>query len=205
MTSRRVSKAFLLLMMFPLFGAAGQKKPGRSPCVLTEWLQQKNYAVRFVYVAPISVTFGPNTPATFRQVQAHSPHAGAWTTGFPLGVTQWISPNEMKGLAERLEKLNLVWDISPKPMVFRKELIEPPPPPDSLIRPWKLPEPRHKGTMEIDVTCDAGSAVADLPVERICASMRKLASGLHEHQDIEAFRCELVNWGCKAPYNGCTP
>ena len=205
MTSKWAAKTLLLLLTLPLIGAAGQRKPERSPAVLTEWLGQKNYAIRFVYIAPISVTFGPDTPTTFRQAGAQSPRVGTWTTGFPLGLTQWISPGEMKSLAEGLEVLNLVWDVSPRPMVFRRERIEPPPPPDSLRRPWKLPVPRHKGTMEIDVTCDAGSAVAGLPVARICASMEKLASAFHNRHAVEVFRCELVEWGCKAPYNGCTP
>ncbi len=204
MTSKWAAKTLLLLLALPLIGAAGQRKPERRPAVLTEWLGQKNYAIRFVYVAPISYDFPP-MPTIFRQVQERGPRAGAWTTQYWLGLTQWISPQEMKSLAEGLEGLNLVWDVSPRPMVFRRERIEPPPPPDSLTPPWKLPVPRRRGTMEIDVTCDAGSAVAGLPVARICASMERLASAFHNRHAVEVFRCELVEWGCKAPYNGCRP
>jgi hypothetical protein len=198
MTSGWIWRGLSVLISFPLVGAAGQRKPERSPAVLTGWLQQKNYAVRFVYMAPIGYNHAP-TPTTFRQVQAHSPRAGAWTTGFPLGLTQWISPEEMKGLAQGLEKLNLVWDLSSKPMVFRKEPIEPPPPPDSAVPPWKVVTPRHKRAMEIDVTCDAGSAVGDLPAARICAAMKGVAPVFHNHNAIDVFRDAREEWGCKVP------
>ena len=86
MKSKWVGRALLLLLTFPLMGVAGQVKAERSPVALTQWLGQKNYAIRFVYVAPVSVTFGPNMPTTFRQAEVLGPRAGAWTPGFPLGL-----------------------------------------------------------------------------------------------------------------------
>ncbi len=177
-------------------GAPAQGRREVDAAILAKWLNEKNYAIRFVYIAPISYNHVP-TPTTFRQVERRDPRYGTWTTGFPLGLTQWVSPEAMKGLAEGLAKLNLVWDISSKPMVFRRERIEPPPPPDSLTPPWKLPVPRHKGTMEIDVTCDAGSAVADLPAARICGAMKRVAPAFHSHHAIDAFRDAREEWGCK--------
>lgn len=191
-----VGKVLLVLLTLPVAGWAGQRKPERNPAGPVEWLGRKSYAIRFVYIAPISYDFLP-IPTIFRQAGGGGCRAGVWTTESWLGLTQWISPEEMRGLAEGLEKLNLVWDISSKPMVFRRERIEPPPPADSLTPPWKLPMPRHPGAMEIDVTCDAGSAVADLPAARICDAMKGLAGVFRNHNAVDAFRDARAEWGCK--------
>ena len=191
-------RAVLLLIVFPLVGVAGQSTPERSPAKLTQWLSRQNYTVRFVYNAPVDLDFPP-LPTTFRQAEGHGPAAGAWTTGTPLGLTEWISPEEMRGLAEGLERLNLVWDVSFKPMVFRKELVEPPPPPGSARMRWKIPMQRRKEAMEIDVTCDAGSAVADLPAAKICSAMKGIAPVFRDHFAIDVFRDAREDWGCKVP------
>jgi hypothetical protein len=114
-----------------------------------------------------------------------------------LGLTQWISPEEMKGLVEGLVGLGLVWDVSPKPMVFRREPVEPPPPPP--LWPWKVVMPRRKGTMEVDVTCDGGSAVADLPSEGVCSVMEQLDRAFTNPTAMHIFRSERDEWGCKVP------
>lgn len=196
MFSIRLGRSVLLFLGLLWVSAAGQGQAERKPAILTKCLQEKNYAIRFVYDPPISQDH-VITPTTFKQVETRDPRYGTWSTDVPLGLTQWISPEEMKGLAEGLAELNLVWDVSPKPMVFRKELKEPPPPPP--LWPWKVVMPRREGTMEIEVTCDAGSAVADLAQEKVCSSMERLDRVFHTPAAVDTFRDVRQEWGCKVP------
>jgi len=110
----------------------------------------------------------------------------------------WLSVEEMKRLAEGLAKLNLIWTESGEPMVFQKE---PRVPPDPLLPfvPWKPIKPRREGTMEIDVTSNGGSAVADLPSERVCGVVEQLDGAFTTPTAINIFRSERDEWGCKVP------
>lgn len=198
MNGKCVAFALLLLLVQPLASGTSPHAQGvPNPRVLIQWLRQKNYAVRFVYNPPV---FRPHvvTPATLRQVERNDPRYGTWSQGPPFqGVTMWISPGEMRELVEGLLHLNLAWDLSSKPMTFARERIEPPPPPPLL--PWKVPAARKRETMEIDVTSDAGSAVADLPAERVCSSMAGLDGSLRAPDAVYLFRMERLDWGCKIP------
>jgi hypothetical protein len=189
-----ISRSSLLLFALAFPHGVVQGQGVRSPAVLREWLHERNYAVRFVYNPPVPQD-NVVTPTIFRQAGRRDPRYGTWSTKFPEGLTQWISPREMASLAEGLEKLSLTWDVSRKPISFRRERVEPPPPsPRSL---WKVPMARRKGTMEIDVTCDAGSAVADLPSEKVCNSVDGLASAFRNREAVETFRDVRRVWGCK--------
>jgi len=196
MSSIRISRALVPLMTLLLISAAGQGQGEGKPAILTACLHEKNYTIRFVYNPPIPQT-NVIKSTTFKQVETRDARYGTWSTDVPLGLTQWISPEEMKALAEGLANLKLAWDVSRKPMVFRKELEEPPPPPP-LWR-WKVVMPRREGTMEIDATCDAGSAVADLPSERVCRVMEHLDGAFTNPTVVHTFRSARDEWGCRVP------
>lgn len=192
---RILSWQILLICCSPaVVSVTGQGHVERTPTLLNKCLHEKNYAIRFVYDPPVFQT-NVVTPTTFKQVETQDPRYGEWSTDYPLGLTQWISPGEMERLAEGLGKLNLVWTESNEPMVFRKELKEPPNP----IAPWKVIMPRRVGTMEIDATCDAGSAVADLPSQRVCTVMEQLDGAFTTPTAVRTFRSERDEWGCKVP------
>jgi hypothetical protein len=189
-------QSLLLCYGLTLASATAQQRAGQEAALLSEGLHEKNYAVRFVYNPPVGETHVV-TPTTFRQVETEDPRFDTWSTRFSLGLTMWISPQDMKRLAEGLGKLNLAWTESNEPMVFREELVQPPPPePHSR---WKVIMPRRVGTMEVDVTCDAGSTVADLASERVCPVMEELERAFTTPTALYIFRSARDEWGCEVP------
>jgi hypothetical protein len=192
----RISKSLSLLFAFMLFEGAAQGQAARGPAGLPKWAHEGNCAVRFVYNPPIPQDHVV-IPLILRQAPRQDSRYGTWSTLFPEGLTQWISPREMQSLVDRLERLNLVWDVSPNPISFSREPIVPPPPPP--MPPWKMAMPRRVGTMEIDITSDAGSAVTDLPSDQVCSSMERLDLALHIPIAVYNFRGTRLVWGCKVP------
>jgi hypothetical protein len=192
----RISKSFPMLFVLILCEGLAQAQGERNPAVLLGWVHEKDCAVRFVYRPPNSEDF-PVLPLILRRAMREDPRYGTWSTLMPEGLTQWISPEEMESLVEALEKLNLTWDISRQPISFARQPKEPPPPPPSL--PWKMPMARRTSTMEIDITSDAGSAVADLPSEKVCCSMERLDRAFHIPIAVYHFRGSRLDWGCKVP------
>jgi hypothetical protein len=189
--SRGLSLPFALLLC--AYAALGQT--GRAPGVLPKWAHKENCAVRFVYNPPKADS--PVTPLILRQTVAKDPRYGTWSSLYPEGLTQWISNQEMENLVEALEKLNLKWDVSEKPISFARVPIEPPPAPPKV--PWKMPLARLRGTMEIDLTSDAGSAVADLHPEQVCGSMEQLDRAFYTPIAAYNFRGYRLSWGCEVP------
>ena len=196
MPSIRIFRRLMILswLLLVLVTACSQGKSG--PPVPTRWLHEKNFGVRFVYDPPVDQA---NTvwPITFKQVEKQDPRCGTWSNVVPLGLTQWVSEEEMRDFVAGLQKLGLEWEVSPKPMVFRKELKEPPPSPPTL--PWKVPASKHEGTMEIDITCDGGSAVAYLPSGKVCSAMKPLATAFESHNAKDNYWDSLGQWGCEVP------
>jgi hypothetical protein len=192
----RISKSLLLLFVLVLCHGSAQAQGERSSVVLPRWVHEKDCAVRFVYNPPIGEDF-PQIPLILRRGTREDPRYGTWSTLMPEGLTQWISPGEMDSLVGALEKLNLTWDVSQRPISFTRQPIEPPPPPPHL--PWRIPMARRTGTMEIDITSAAGSAVADLPSKEVCGSMRRLDPAFHIPIAVYNFRGARLGWGCKVP------
>jgi hypothetical protein len=113
----------------------------------------------------------------------------------PAADVFWISLEEMQNLLKGLAELDVPWNDSATPRKFEKELDEHPLLPEM---PYKTPQPIGKG-MEIDVSCDAGSAETDLAPERICDSMERLDSTLQTPTAVFFFRSYRDLWGCKVP------
>ena len=186
---------FCLLIFVPY--AKGEM--GRKTCtnaVLSMCAQERGCAVRFVYAPPRSLNHIP-MPLILRQTGRQDPHYGTWSTLVPQGLTQWISPAEMRSFLKGLDKLDLSWEVSKKPMSFRRVRIEPPPP-FPMLR-FKLPMSRERGTMEIDVTSEAGSAVAFLASREVCSSMTPLVRAFRVPIAIYNFKGTLLYWNCKVP------
>lgn len=196
MSTRRIIKSLSLLFAIILCWGTARGQAARGPAVLPKWAHEGNCAVRFVYNPPIPQDHVV-IPLILRQTPRQDSRYGTWSTLFPEGLTQWISPREMQSLVDRLERLNLVWDVSPNPISFSREPIVPPPPPPDP--PWKMAMPRRVGTMEIDITSDAGSAVADLPSDQVCGSTERLDSAFHVPIAVYNFRGTRLVWGCKVP------
>jgi hypothetical protein len=186
-------QSFLLCYAFAWASAAGRQRAEQAPKLLSEGLQKKNYAIRLIYHPRSEVHVV--RPTTFRQVDPEDPRYDTWSTRVPLGLTMWISPQDMKRLSEGIGKLNLAWSESDQRMVFREELIEPPP--AAPLSSWKVIMPRRAGTMEVDVTCDAGSAVTDLASERVCPVMEQLEGAFTTPTALYIFRSARDEWGCK--------
>jgi len=192
----RISKSFPLLFFLVLCEGSAQAQGERTSALLPRWVHEKHCAVRFVYNPPIGEDF-PQIPLILRRATREDPRYGTWSTLMPEGLTQWISPEEMESLVEALEKLSLNWDIFQQPTSFARQRIEPPPPPPHL--PWRIPMARRTGTMEIDITSDAESAVADLPSAEVCRSMERLDPAFHIPIAVYNFRGTRLGWGCKVP------
>jgi len=192
----RILQSLSLLFALMLWVEAAQGQAARGPAVLPKWAHEGNCAVRFVYNPPIPQD-NIVIPLILRQTTEQDSRYGTWSTLVPEGLTQWISPQEMQRLVDRLEKLNLAWDMSPKPISFSREPKVPPPPPPSM--PWKMPMARRVGTMEIDITSDAGSAVADLPSDQVCGSMKRLDPAFQIPIAVYTFRGTRLQWGCSVP------
>jgi len=179
-----------------LASARGQDRAGYPPALLTNTLQ-KNYAVRFVYDPPVDKD-DVVTPVTFTEVETEDPRFDTWSTDPVLGLKFWLSPGEMKGLAGGLAKLDLVWTESRESMVFHREARQPPDPLLPFVQ-WKAVTARRVGTMEIDVTCDGGSAAADLPSEKVCNVMEQLDGAFTTPTALNIFRSKRDEWGCRVP------
>jgi hypothetical protein len=192
----RISKSLSLLLAVALCGGAAQGQAARGPALLPKWAHEGNCSVRFVYNPPIPQD-NIVIPLILRQTTEQDSRYGTWSTLVPEGLTQWISAWEMQSLVARLEKLNLAWDVSLRRISFSREPKVPPPPPPSL--PWKMPMARRVGTMEIDITSDAGSAVADLPSAQVCGSMKRLDPAFQIPIAVYSFRGTRLQWGCKVP------
>jgi hypothetical protein len=195
-STRRIIKSSALLFALMLCAGAAQGQAARGPAVLPKWAHEGDCAVRFVYNPPIPQD-NIVIPLILRQTTEQDPRYGTWSTLVPEGLTQWISTREMQSLVDRLEKLNLMWDVSLKPISFSREPKVPPPPPPHLL--WKMPMARRVGTMEIDITSDAGSAVADLPSDQVCGSMERLDPAFQIPIAVYTFRGTRLQWGCKVP------
>lgn len=196
-----MQKTLIHLTLFCLFilapcARSEMDRRASANAVLSTCVHKKGCAVRFVYDPPISKNFPP-VPAIWRPANEQDPRLGTWHLLMPQGVTQWISPDEMRDLLDGLENLDLSWEVSKTPLSFRRVRIEPPPPPPML--PWKIPMSRKKGTMEIDVTSEAGSAVAFLASKKVCASMKPLVHAFRIPISIYGFKGALLDWGCKVP------
>jgi hypothetical protein len=160
---------------------------------------KKDCSVRFVYNPPISQD-NIVMPVILRQASKGDSHYGKWSTLVPEGITQWISPTEMEGVIEALQKLGLEWDMSRNPISFSRKAVKPPPPFPNFR--WKLPMARREGTMEIDVNTGAGSFIADLPSKDVCSAMKRLDPVFRISIATYNFRGMRVVWGCKVPgYN----
>lgn len=175
-------------------GAMGGKVSTNA--VLSTCVQEKGCAVRFIYSPPRPLTHLPE-PLILRQARKQDPRFGTWSTLVPQGLTQWISPEEMRSFLGGLEKLGLTWEVSKKPMSFRRVRIEPPV--HFPMLSYKIPRSRKKGMMEIDVTSEAGSAVAFLASKKVCTSMKPLVHSFRIPIAVYTFKGMLLFWGCKVP------
>ena len=188
MSANQRRKLFTFCSCLLLLGASGSDWGRSNPKSLPECIGKSNLAIRFYYRP--STEDHIVTPLIFRQVSENDPVFGTWSNDYPTGVTTYISPGEMRRLGEALAKLGLEWQDSPKPLSFEI--------PRDPISPWRVPPPRGGG-MEIDITCDTGSAVASLPQERVCRSMKELDPVFSTPMAIYNFRGYRLDWGCKVP------
>ena len=177
-------------------GAEGQNQAGQAPALLTN-TAQKNYAIRFVYDRRINKD-DVVRPITFEQVETEDWRFDTWSTEPILGLTMYLSPEQMKTLAGGLAELDLVWTQYRDPIVFHKEARQPPDRLLPFVR-WKTIMARKAGTVEIDVTCDRGSAIADLRSGRVCTAMDELDSAFTTPTARNIFRSKRNEWGCRVP------
>lgn len=164
--------------------------------MLSKCVHEKGCAIRFIYSPPIAHDFLP-IPLILRQERKQDSQFRTWSKVIPQGITWWISPEEMQNLVKGLQRLDLPWKGFEGRMSFRRERIEPPPSPPML--PWKIPMSHEKGTMEIDVTSNAGTTVAFIASKRVCVSMKPLVRAFRKPMSIYVFKGTLLDWGCKVP------
>jgi len=193
MSAIRISELLLIG-----FGAALVAAPAQQPSqpqreILTKCLHDENCAMRFLFEPPDLDHVVP--AAIFRVAREKDHRYGTWTSNLTVGDTIWIGPEEMQKLVTGLEELSVTWIESPTPREFKEELNEHPLIPEM---PYKIPRPSGRG-MEIDVSCDAGSAETDLAREKICNSMEHLDRDLQTPIAVLLFRSFRDNWGCKVP------
>lgn len=198
MGMRKVVMWWMLFCVLVFAACARGETGGKvsTNAVLATCVLVKGCAVRFVYFPPRGLNHIPE-PLILRQARRQDPHFGTWSTLMPQGVTQWISPEEMQSFLAGLEKLDLPWEVSRNPMSFRRVRKEPPVHFPMLSS--RIPMSRKKGTMEIDVTSEAGSAVAFLASKKVCASMKPMVDAFRIPMAIYAFQGTLLYWGCKVP------
>ena len=95
-----LARTLLALLALPMTAAGGGVCGKRNPATLTKWLREKDYAVRFVYIAPISYANAP-MPTIFKQVETSDPRYSTWQPQYWVGVTVWISADEMRALGRQ--------------------------------------------------------------------------------------------------------
>lgn len=198
----RVCRISLLSVLgLALAGGAPYTKPAQpleaqstneSPCpTLLRCLTAKDFGVRLMYWPPENDL--PHYPTIFRPVEPTDPRAQTWSRRVPEGTTIYVTPLEMKALGEGLAKLKLKWQESTRPLSFKPERAER----GSPLR-YRVPVPRGKG-MQIDISCDGGSATTELPPERICIDMPSWDKLFAEAY--ARYRLQSIRWdaGCKVP------
>lgn len=196
---RKAVTWWMLLCVLAFAACARAEAGGKASAnaVLATCVQVRGCAVRFVYDPPNPQASFPAIPTIFRLARRQDPRYGTWSTLVPQGLTQWISPEEMRRFLDGLEGLTLSWEVSKKPMSFRRVRLEPPPPPPQI--PWKYPMSRKRGMLEIDVTSEAGSAVAFLASKKVCASLTPLAEAFRIPIAAYNYKGTLDYWDCKVP------
>jgi len=179
-----------------LLGPASGEPPGgrpqvRSGTALRRFIGAKGLAIRLMYWPPdADHTYYPRI---FLGVEPSDLNFGCWTFNWPSGTTVFVASKEVTALAEALVSLDLEWHESPRRTSFNAERAEP----GSPVK-YKVPVPRGKG-MQVDLTCDEGSATAELPADRMCAGMPTLEKAFDSPRGVYSIQLIESEAGCKLP------
>jgi len=132
-------------------------------------------------------------PTIFQGVEPRDLRFGCWAFHWPSGSVVFVAPSEVAALGEAVAKLNLKWQESSKPISFNAEPAEP----GSPVK-YKVPVPRGDG-LQVDLTCEEGSATAELPPERMCAEMPSLEGAFESLRGLYSIQIIEHEANCKIP------